>query len=601
MVSLRQEARRWRAVDGRRLATIAVIAILVYLVVGPLAMLIFSSFKGTIGFLPFEAGSPWTLDNYNGVFLNARTYRVLADTLIFTAGSLAVSLPMSVILAWLVERTVLPFRNLIYVLIVASTALPGAIYAISWSALLNPTNGWINVVIRDLLGMSGRGPFNIYTLPGLCFVQGLALVPITFLFISASFRSMDTTYEDAAGASGARRRTVLRRVTVPLMAPAILGALVYTFVSVIDSFDIPLILGLRGDIVLMSTEVFLQIDPAGGLPNYGVASAYGILLLLLAIGPVLIYNRVIGRSPDRFATVSGKSHRSTLAELGPWNLVALAFAFTFLFLKFLLPVFVMIWMSVQPFLSIPSIESLGRVSFDAYVNIWRDARVGRAFTNTFVLGVSAGLAAMVIGLLVSWILVRSRSRAKVLLDALAFAPHAFPGPIIGLSIALIYLMLPLPVYGTIWIIVIALSTQYISLGTRLMTGGIAQIHRELEEAAAVSGAVWRQTLVRVLVPLVLPAFLNGFILVFLASVKNLTLSLMLYSPDSVVLASLIWARWDQGDTAETAVLGVMMSVLTIGLAVFLRKVGSTRGVATEIPHEATAQAPVVAPASTPSR
>jgi iron(III) transport system permease protein len=180
---------------------------------------------------------------------------------------------------------------------------------------------------------------------------------------------------------------------------------------------------------------------------------------------------------------------------------------------------------------------------------------------------------MTIAVFASWLLVRSGSKARFALDVLTFAPHAFPGVIIGLSVALLYLTLPLPVYGTIWIIVIAMMTQYISLGTRLMNSSIAQISRELEEAGSVSGATWRQALTRILGPLLVPAFVNGAILVFLASVKNLTLPLMLFSPDSIVLSTLIWNWWAAGYTNETAALGVLMSVLTVALALILRAVG----------------------------
>ena len=187
----------------------------------------------------------------------------------------------------------------------------------------------------------------------------------------------------------------------------------------------------------------------------------------------------------------------------------------------------------------------------------------------FLGGMSIG--AMFVGLTVSWVLVRTKSRLRILLDVLAFTPHAMPGVMIGLSILLIYLILPLPIYGTIWIIVIALATQYTSISTRLMTSGISQVQNELEEAASASGASWGPTMRRVLFPLVLPAFLNGLLLVFLLSIKNLTLPLILYTPDTVVLSTFVWERWDQADTGGTAAVGTLMVLITLALGIVLRR------------------------------
>jgi iron(III) transport system permease protein len=191
-------------------------------------------------------------------------------------------------------------------------------------------------------------------------------------------------------------------------------------------------------------------------------------------------------------------------------------------------------------------------------------------------GIAAAAGSMILAMLVSWIIVRSRSRFRWMADVLAFMPHAIPGVVIGLATLLIYLLLPLHIYGTIWIIVIAMGTQYVSLGTRLTTGGIAQIQPSLEEAAEASGAKARHVWRRVLVPLLRPVVLNGFLLVFLASIQNLTLPLMLYSTGNLVLSSLIWSRWDYGDATGTAVLSVVMTVITVIAALFLRGLSGKR-------------------------
>ena len=569
-VAVPPRAVRLPRVEGRTVAIFVTVAILVYLVVGPVLMLVMSSFKDTEGTLPFQDGVPWTIGNYVEVLTNPRTYEVLLNTFLFAAGALAVSFTLSLTFAWLIERTNLPLRNLLFVVIIASIGIPNVIVGISYAILLNPVNGLLNLVLRGFTGGDGPGPLNVYTLPGMIFVQGIALVPITFLLVAAAFRAMDAAMEDAGSTSGARFGTVMRRITLPLLTPAILSALVYQFVSVIESFDIPLVLGLRGGVTVLSTQIFIESRPAGGLPDFGLAASYSMLLLALALGPLFIYNRVIGRS-ERYATISGHSYQPRRIRLGRWKYPAVALSLSFILVSLVLPGLVMLWTSLQPFYAVPSAESIQRISLDSYEEVLGSRRLRDAALNTLILGFGTSFGAMLIGLAVSWVLVRTKSRLRFALDVLAFTPHAMPGVIIGLSILLIYLILPLPIYGTIWIIVIALATQYVSISTRLMTSGISQVKNELEEAAAVSGAAWWATIRRVVMPLVLPAFLNGLLLVFLLAIKNLTLALILYEPKSVVLSTLVWTLWDRADTGGTAAVGTIMVVVTLTLGIVLRR------------------------------
>ena len=562
---------RVRRFESRTIAIVATVVVLVYLVLGPVLMLVLSSFKATDGTLPFEQGVPWTLDNYIAVLTNPGTYSVLGNTFAFALGSLALSFSLSITFAWLIERTDLPLRNALFVVIVASIGIPTVIIGIAYALLLNPTNGLVNLVLRDLLGLDTRsGPLNAYTLPGMIFVQGVTLVPITFLLVAAAFRGLDASLEDAGTTSGATFRTVVRRISLPLLTPALLSALVYQFVSVIESFDIPLVLGLRGGISVLSTQIFIESRPAGGLPDFGLAAAYSMLLLGLAIGPLLIYNRVLGHS-ERYATIGGHSYAPRRMRLGAWKWPAVILAVGFIIVSLVLPGLVMLWTSLQPFYAVPSPESVGRASLDAYAEVLTDDRFWDAVVNTLILGTFTAILAMGVGLSVGWVLVRTASRFRVILDTLAFTPHAMPGVIIGLSILLIYLILPVPIYGTIWIIVIALGTQYISISTRLSSSGVSQVQNELEEAAAVSGASWWPSIRRIVFPLVLPAILNGLLLVFLLAIKNLTLPLILYTPETVVLSTLLWGYWDRANTAETAALGVIMVVITLILGTILRR------------------------------
>jgi iron(III) transport system permease protein len=553
-----------------RIGTIVVLIVLAYLVIGPILMLLLSSFEDTSGGVVVRPPFPWTLQNFVTVLTTSKTLSVLGATLVFAVACLIVGFVISFALAWVVERTDVPLPGFIYVLVVAPAGMPGVISAIAWSLLMNPTNGFLNVLIRAVTGSTAEGPLNAYSLGGMIFVQGIALVPLTFLLITASLRNMSPNLEDAARASGARPWTVMRRVSLPLLTPVLIGALVYQFVTVIEGVDIPLVLGLPGRVTVFSTQVYLTTHSAFGLPNYGVSSTYGILLLVLAVAPLLIYNRVVRRSQD-YATVSGKAFRPTRRKLGRWRWVTFAAIMVYVFISFVLPLLVLLYASLQPFVGAFTLASLSRLTFSGYASTFSSSLFWSSLGHTVIIGFVASFAVMAFSVALSWIIVRSKSKLAWIADVLAFIPHAIPGIVIGLAVLLIYLLIPAQVYGTVWIIVIAMVTQYISLGTRLTTGGIAQIQVGLEEAARTSGArgwqVWRS----VLLPLLRPAIINGFMLVFLATIKNLTLPLMLQSSDNVVLSTLIWNDWNDGKVTETAVLSVVLTAVTVVASILLRR------------------------------
>jgi iron(III) transport system permease protein len=557
-------------VESRTIAVVAVVAVLVYLVLGPFVLLLLSSFKETENSIPFGPDVPWAISNYVTIATNPGTYSVLWNTLFFAAGSLGLSFTLSVAFAWLIERSDLPLRNVLFVVIVASIGIPGVISGIAWILLFNPSNGVANLWLRGLFGLDGRGPLDIYTIPGITVIQGITMVPITFLLVVAAFRGMDAALEDAGSASGAKFRTILRRVTLPLLTPALLSALVYQFVTALESFDIPLIIGVRGGLRVLSTEIYLESRPPDGLPDYGMAAAYSMLLMIVVLVPLLIYNRVIARS-ERFATISGRGFQPRRIRLGVLKIPALILAWAYILLSLVLPVLILIWTSLQPFFAPPTVEALSRVSVKAYEYVLGDPRLHSAILNTAILGFGTAFGAMTVALLVSWVIVRTRSRFRPLLDLLAFMPHVMPGVLLALSVLLIYLILPLPIYGTIWIVVIALTTQYISVTTRLMSASITQVNAELEEAAAASGATWWHTMRRVVLPLVAPAFLNGMLLVLLLAIKNLTFPAILGSQKTAVVSTYIWRLWEYDiNIPGTAAASTLMVIVTVILGLALR-------------------------------
>ncbi len=559
---------RWRPfarrLSARSLIFALTIAVVSYLVLVPLFMLLYASVKSTEDKLPFET-TAMTLGNYAAVLTSPATLPIFLDTLIFTAGSLAIGLPLAILLAWLVERTAMPARSWIGSLILVPMTVPSLLSAIAWIQLLDPRNGWINILLRAVLHFSeDSGPLDVYTLSGMCFVQGLRLVPSAYLMIAASFRAMDPSLEEQSAMAGRNAAQTTLRITLPILRPALLAALIYFVIVVIESFDIPGLLGFTARIRVLSTAIYWATHSEVGLPDYGLASALGAIILGVALLLMWGYHRLTAHQ-ERFATITGKGYRPRQIDLGRWKMAATAFCAAYIFIAVLLPFLMLLWTSVQPFYAPPSADSLARVTFDGYVKIWSDGSVARALRNTMILALAASVATLVLAILVSWFVVRrgrSGAAAAKYLATVSFLPQCVPSIVIGLAFIFVYVRFPLPIYGTLWIIALAMTTRYLAYGSRAATAALVQVHGELEEASQMAGAPWLRTLRRVTVPLLAPAMINVFLWVAVHAMQELSMALMLYNPDTVVVSTMIWSMWQNGRTADAAVLGVVLIALS---------------------------------------
>ena len=573
-------ARIWRKVDlsTRSAALILTTGIVSYLVLVPLIMLLYASVKSTEDKLPFESTAT-TLGNYVAVFTSPATLSIFFDTFIFTVGSLAVGLPAAILLAWLLERTAIPARAWVANLILVPMTIPSLLSAIAWIQLLDPRIGLVNVLFRGVMGSSSdTGPVDIYTLTGMCFVQGLRLVPSAYLMIAASFRAMDPSLEEQSAMAGQNVARTTLRVTLPIMRPALLAALIYFIIVVIESFDIPGLLGFTARIRVLSTAIYWATHSEVGLPDYGLASALGAIILVAALLLMWIYRRLTLHQ-ERFATVTGKGYRPRQINLGPWTVPAAFFCWVYVLIAVVLPFAMLLWTSIQPFYAPPSAESLRRATLEGYLNIWQDGSVVRALSNTLVLALVTSLATILLAILVSWFVVRQRQTGASMANYLAtvsFLPQCVPSIVIGLALIFVYVRFPIPIYGTLWIIALAMTTRYLAFSSRATTASLIQVHGELEEASQMAGAPWSRTLRRITMPLLAPAMINVFLWVAVHAMQELSMALMLYTPDTVVISTMIWSMWQNGRTADAAVLGVVLILLSALLLLGAQAVANRR-------------------------
>lgn len=548
---------RW----NQQYVTLMVLLVVVgALVLGPVLILIRASFAPS-GVMPLETWR-FTLEHYAALITSSSTWQLVSNTLIYALASMGIGVVIATAIAWCTERTDMPGRYIVRVLMFSWMAVPALVVGFGWILLINPGNGALNVFYREVLGGSGV-LFQLYSFWALTIITSFAVVPTAYVMISGLLRNMDPQLELAARVHGGGGWTIIRYITLPLLVPGLFSIGIYMFMAVVQTFDLPLIIGLTARFPVLSTRVYLLSSPDNGLPNYGFAAAFGVLLLVVASGLMWAYLRATSVG-EKFRVVTGKAFRPRRIVLGAWMPVALGFVFLYC-LVMALPLLMLLWVSLHTSYVMPTMEAISGTTFEVYRRVIANPVFLRAATNTVILVVASATIVMVLSTLIGWFTTRSGSRAGKLLDAMSFSPMAIPPIVLVLAIVLIYLRTP--VYGSIWIIVIAHATIFLAFGVRTMSSALVQIHKELADAALVSGASWFTSLRKVTLPLVWPQFLNGWLWVFAHSARDLTAPLMLLSTTNVVAASALWNMWQFPDLPGAAALSIMLMGALLAIVV----------------------------------
>ena len=538
-----------------------------WLVIIPLFLVIFCSLQRE----PLFGVTAPTIQNYLDIYIDPATYRLIMNTLAFGAGAILTGFAFAIPLAWLVERTNSPGRHLMYALILVPMALPPMIAALGWERLLDPRIGVINLVLRALLGLEGEGPLNVFTLQGMSFVMGLSMVPTVFLMLVPVLRNMDPAYEEASMIAGASRFKTLCRVTFPLTYPAFFAALIWFFIISVEAFEIPGVIGMQAGILVFSTKIFYAIHPpTGELPEYGTASALAMGVLVLSGVLVYLYLKVLGAG-EKYTTVTGRGYRPAVIDLGRARYLGSFFFFLYLCLAVVFPLVVLGWGSLLTFYQPPSWELVPQLTTKHYYNAVTSYGALTAFKNTGMLVVVAATGTAVLSVVAGWIIVRFGGRMGRVLNLLTFAPIAIPSVIIGMALILVYLSIPVGVYGTIWVIVIAHITRFISYGSRAVISAQVQVHKELEEASYTCGGSMLVTLRKVVVPIVLPALVSLWLWVALHSLRELSSAVLLATPGNRVVSTMIWFAWQEGQVGEAYALSIMLIAVSLVIAFAARR------------------------------
>jgi iron(III) transport system permease protein len=542
----------------------AVIVVLGYLVLSPLVYLVWRG---------LTTGAGFGLSNITASYSVPGTSEMLLNSVMFACGSAFVSTVTGTALAFFCVRSNAPLKPLLYAASIVPLIVPGILYTIAWVYLIGGNVGVIKKTFANF-GLGFLVP-DAFSMPGMILIDGLHLAPLVFLLMYAAFRSTDPALEESAMMSGATVPQTVRRVTLPLVRPALLGAVLIMVVRGLESFETPAVLGIPSGTWVFTSRIF---DALHTYPiKYDQASIYSLTLLVVtAVGLMLV--QFMNRRSERFQTVTGKGFRPRTLDLGKWRWpVSIGFVVYFI-VAVIAPLLILLWMSLLPFYQTPGIEPLSSLTFSNYAELFDTRGVPESIKNSLILAVTSATAVMLFTAVISWMVLKSKFKGRRLLDLLASFPLAMPGLVLGVALIFIYLRSPLPIYGTLVILFIAYVTRYLPYGMRYSGSSLAQVGAELEESAKMSGATWRDSFRRIVLPLMAPGLVAGWIYVVVVSVRELSSSILLYSQNTRVMSVTIWEFWQNGQTGVLAALGVCMVVVLMALVAVAYKLGAKIGV-----------------------
>jgi iron(III) transport system permease protein len=558
---------RW--FNGQTIGVGLLTLLLIWLIMVPLAVVIWGAFRDG---QPGQAGQ-YTLmkfvEAYQGTLL-----QTIGNTLVFALGAAFLCLVIGTFLAWVTERTDAPLRPLIYAVSLFPLIAPGILMASAWVLMIHPKIGIINVAAQSFFGIEGT-VFNGYSMAGMIWAQAIDQVSLPFLLMAAAFRSMDPSLEEASAVAGARFSTTVRTVTLPLLLPAVLAIFLLVFVQAIESFDVPAVLGVPAGIPVFATQVFLAVWDVP--QDYNVASAFGVGYLIVCLFLLYLYHRAT-RMSERYVTVTGKAFRPRRMLLGRWRWPVSLLSITLLTFTVGLPVFVFTWTSFVQFYQIPSLSQLQHFSLANYRAIFELPHTAQSIYNTLLVGISSSLIIVVLAAIISWIVIRTRIRGRKFLDFLSFAPIAIPGTVMGLALLWLYLVVPIPIYATIWILIVAFVGKYITVAVRSTHASLHQISKELEEVSTASGASWVRTFRSVIMPLMAPGLVVAFIYSLSLTFKVLSMPILLGSIDTKLMSVTIYNLYEDGQYPMLSAMGVILLLLVLTLSLIGTYVGRRFGV-----------------------
>src|SRR5690348_8612041 len=556
------EADRWarRAGRGRLggwLWSGLLVALLAFLVLYPIAMLLYGALSGTNPVVDGFHLSTLSLDNFTAVLGNENVHAALVNTLVACAGGTAIAVAIGLAFAWIVVRSNTPWNGLIAIAGLLPLFVPPLVAGIAWTILGSPRTGLINTM---LAGMDIGWRVNFYSMPGLIAVFGMYYAPYVYMFTAAALRNMDPALEEAAEVAGASALRTLLTVTFPLIMPAIVSGMLLSFIIMLGIYGIPAVLGAPANIAVLTTYIFNLT--AWSPPLYSTAAAVAIILMVVTGFLVLMQQKVV--SGKSYATVAGKAFRPRSLDLGPWRWVTLGLAVVYLLVVVVLPTLALIVTAFRKFMFIRDFNSL--IDMKQYSLIHFNAVFDNPITmasvwNTLEVGIITALLGGTLAFAIGYTIHRTQVAGRRWIDLLSSLPVAIPGLVIGVAYLWAWIALPGGLYGTIWILALAFIARFMPDTVKALSTSFMQIHRELEEAAWICGRGLLSTIRTIVLPLARPGVIASMTLLFVLAIRELGSSLFLYTSNTMVMSVLLLDYYEGGNLGKTAAFSLVQTVL----------------------------------------
>ena len=525
------------------------VILLLYFVVFPMGILLYDSImvNGAINF-----------GNYADVYSQDVNWRALSNTVQLSLLVMVASVIITFPLAWLVGRTDMPGKKTYRTLLVASYMIPPYVGAIAWVQLLNPSVGYLNSIFKWILQLQ-QSPFDIYTMGGLAWVLTLFYSPFAFITISRAMEKMDPTLEEAARVSGASPLRTLVDVTLPLMAPSILAGGLLVFIAAGSCFGIPAIVGMPGNIEVMTTRIVTYIY-MGNDEGIRDATALAASLMFLANFLLFFMTWMLGRKD--YTTISGKSTRPNIVELGKWKWPAFCGVGLYAFIAVILPLGSILLTSLLK--SMSRGVTWSNIGFDAWEPVITSSQYMESIWNSVVYGVIAATIGTILSVFIAYLAVKTKVKGRSFPDLLTVIGGSSPRIVISPALGFTFSQnFGLNLYSSMWILVVSYLVKYMTMSVRTIAASLSQVHVSLEEAALNSGASWIRTCKDIIMPLIAPSIIAGWFLIFMPSFYELTMSLLLYGAETKTIGVLLYELQTYADTQNASVLSVI--ILTIVL------------------------------------
>jgi iron(III) transport system permease protein len=564
-VTAAPQAENW--FSAQKLAGYGVAAIVAVLVLYPVFYLLQAAFD--VGNPDVRPPTAYGLDNFAGLL---RYPQILLNTLTVSFAATAMALVIGFVMAWILARTNVPGRRTFEQLMTVPYYLTPLLGALAWSMLGQPESGFINQVWRAL-GGSGH-IIDINTPYGIAWVMALFEGSVAFVMIAAVMKSMDPSLEEASQVMGASRLRTMLRVTLPLVIPGMLGAAIFVFAEMLGSFAVALVLGLPNRYYVVTTAIYqlLQQYP----PRIPLAAAMGVSLFVVMFVMLYIYRRIV--TSGSYVTITGKAFRPRVADVGRLRYVLFGICVIYLLAAVALPVATLLYASVQKIaVAFPTADNFTLHNFQLAMSM-NAAR--SALGNSLILGVGTATIGVVLMGLIAWLIYRSRLPGAGTIEYLVMFPQAVPRLIFALGMMWAWVVFPIPIYGTMWILLVAYLTVFLPLGVRTISGVMLQIDKSLEECAQMCGASWGFRTRTVTVPLLWPGLIAAWVLLFIASVRELGASILLMGPHSKVITPSIVESWFGTASELTATLALIQTLVIAAAMILLiavtRRLGAQR-------------------------